>query len=442
MIKGEGDRGLRRLAGLSVFLAFFLPGCESHPPERPIDPNAPAVQIRRIDASDALDEDQYGWSVGLDGDRIVVGTNIIDPTTYRPGKAFLCSRDRGGADNWGEVARLAAGDGEEFDLFGTAVALDGDTAVVGAYSEDGDALDQGAAYVFSADQGGSEAWGQVKKITSPDVAESLGFGYAVAIDGDTIVIGFPYDMQAAWAGGSAFIFSRDRGGSDSWGLVKKLLPGDPGTAAYFGWSVAIDGDRAVIGAVRDAGLGIRSGAVYIFERNAGGTDNWGEVVKLTPPEAADDDAFGSAVAVAGDLVLAGASWKHRAGIETGAAYLFGQDQGGSGEWSLIKELLADTPGAGDAFGLSVALSDDCALIGAPGDDGRIDDLGAAYVFRRDEGGAGAWGMAGKVTPVDANEISGFGQSVSLASDLFAVGAPGRRNGGIHRGAAYVYRLKS
>lgn len=441
MTMGQRGRKLSRLAGLSAFLAFFLLGCESHPPERPLDPDAPAVQLRRIGASDALDEDQYGWSVSLDGSRILVGTNIIDPTTYRPGKAFLCSRDHGGTDNWGEVSRLAAVDGEDFDAFGAAVALDGSTAVVGAYAEDGDEFDQGAVYVFYEDQGGAGAWGQVKKITAPDVAETLGFGFAVAIDGDTIIVGFPYDMQAAWAGGSALIFSRHRDGADEWGLVKKLLPGDPGVAAYFGWSVAIDGDRAVIGAARAEGAGLLAGATYIFERNAGGTDNWGEVQKLTPPEAATDDLFGAAVAVAGDLVLVGAGWKHRSGIETGAAYLYGKDQGGSGEWRLIKELLADTPGYGDAFGNSVSVSEDCALVGAPGDDGRIDDLGAAYVFRRDEGGAGAWGMAGKLTPADANEISGFGQSVSLASDLLAVGAPGRRNGGIHRGAAYVYRLK-
>jgi len=432
----------RTLSFIFALVALGLAGCESRPPAREPDPDSPAVQLRRITASDAQDEDQFGWSVGLDGDDLIVGTDITESHDYRSGKAFLYARDVGGTEAWGEVERLEAVNGEDFDMFGYSVAIQGDFAVVGAPWEDETAEDAGSAYVYSRNQGGSGSWGLLKKLTASDAGSGDGFGHAVAIDGDVIIISAARSSSVTWAGGAAYVYVRDLGGADNWGEVAKIVPGDLPAAAYFGFSVSLHGDLAVIGSLYNNGPGNLRGAAYVFARDLGGPDAWGEVKKLTAYDAEDRDQFGCSVGVSGDLIIVGADWKHEAGVEKGAAYVYGRDQGGPENWGLIKKLSAEDLAAVDAFGASVSISDTHALVGAPGADGSVQDLGAVYVFARDLGGADAWGEAGKILPYDANESCGFGGSTAMDGDDFAVGAPRKRGGGSHRGAVYIFRLRS
>lgn len=433
---------IRTLLFFFALAALGLAGCESRPPAREPDPDSPAIQLRRITASDAQDEDQLGWSVDLDGDDLIAGTNIISSHDYRSGKAFLHARNAGGTDAWGEVEKLEAVNGEYFDMYGYSVAVDGDIAVVGAPWEDQAEEDAGSAYVYARNQGGAGSWGLLKKLTASDSRLGDGFGYAVAIDGDVIIVGAAHSSSVTWAGGVAYVYVRDRGGADNWGEAARIVPGDLPEAAYFGFSVSLHGDLAVIGSLYDIGPGNRCGAAYVFARDLGGPEAWGEVKKLTAFDAEDQDQFGCSVCVSGDLIIVGADWKHESGVERGAAYIFGRDQGGPDNWGLIKKLSAGDAAYGDAFGISVSISGTHALVGAPGADGSVTDLGAVYVFSRDLGGANAWGEAGKVMPYDANESSGFGNSTALDGDLFAAGAPLKRGGGNHRGAVYIYRLRS
>lgn len=433
---------IRTLLIFFALAALGLAGCESRPPAREPDPDSPAVQLRRITASDAQDEDQFGWSVDLDGDDLIAGTNIISSHDYRSGKAFMHARNAGGTDAWGEVEKIEAVNGEYFDMYGYSVAVDGDIAVVGAPWEDQAEEDAGSAYVYARNQGGSGSWGLLKKLTASDAGSGDGFGHAVAIDGDVIIVGAAYSSSVTWAGGVAYVYVRDQGGADNWGEAARIVPGDLPEAAYFGFSVSLHGDLAVIGSLYDIGPGNRCGAAYVFARDLGGPGAWGEVKKLTAYDAEDRDQFGCSVGVSGDLIIVGADWKHEAGVEKGAAYIFGRDLGGPENWGLIKKLSAEDIAAVDAFGASVSISDTHALVGAPGADGSVQDLGAVYVFSRDLGGADAWGEAGKIVPYDANESSGFGGSTAMDGDLFAAGAPLKRGGGNHRGAVYIYRLRS
>jgi len=342
-----------------------------------------------------------------------------------------------------EVKKLLASDAQPFDQFGFRVAVSGDTAVVGAYGEDAGTGNEGAAYVFQRDQSGMNNWGEVKKLTASDAAAGDQFGWSVAVSGDTAVIG----AQGEGAGGAAYVFQRDQGGANTWGEVTKLTASNAGADDLFGYSVAVSGDTAVVGAFgEDAFLG-NEGAAYVFQRDQGGANTWGEVKKLTASDAFGGDRFGSSVAVSVDTAVVGAY--HEDGgagdllPDAGAAYVFGRNQGGADNWGEVKKLTASDAQAGDLFGWSVAVSAGTAVVGAFYEDGGAGDplsnAGAAYVFQRNQGGADNWGETKKLTASDAQADDSFGYSVAVSGDTAVVGAGWEDTGGDMAGAAYVFR---
>ena len=163
-----------------------------------------------------------------------------------------------------ERKKLLPSDGESWDYFGESVSISGDTAIVGAYEDDDNGTESGSAYIFSRDQGGADNWGEVKKLLPSDGAEFDNFGYSVSISGDTAIVGAYRDDDNGDSSGSAYIFSRDEGGVDNWGEVKKLTASDGSYRDRFGHSVSISGDTAIVGAYQDDDNGIGSGSAYIF----------------------------------------------------------------------------------------------------------------------------------------------------------------------------------
>jgi hypothetical protein len=160
-----------------------------------------------------------------------------------------------------EVAKLLASDGAADDEFGESVAISGDYAIVGAYRDDDNGTDSGSAYVFERD--GSGNWAEVTKLLASDGAADDDFGESVAISGDYAIVGAPIDDDNGTDSGSAYVFERD--GTGNWTEVAKLLASDGATSDYFGTSVAISGDYAIVGAYLDDDNGTDSGSAYIFE---------------------------------------------------------------------------------------------------------------------------------------------------------------------------------
>ncbi len=174
------------------------------------------------------------------------------------------------------------------------------------------------------------------------------------------------------------------GGAEATALVevKKLTASDAQTFDSLGWSVAISGDTAIVGAYLESAGAPDTGAAYVFQRDQGGPGNWGEVTKLTASDAQAADWFGISVAVSGDTVVVGSYLEDAGGNTAGAAYVFQRDQGGADNWGEVTKLTASDAQAGDQFGESVAVSGDTAVVGAPLEDAGGSDAGAAYVFRR------------------------------------------------------------
>ena len=338
-------------------------------------------QVTKLIASDAQAGDWFGFSVAVSGDTAVVGAIHEDAGGFWAGAAYVFQRDQGGADNWGQVKKLTASDAQAFDSLGISVAVSGDTAVVGAFGEDAGGEEAGAAYVFGRDEGGAGNWGEVTKLTASDAQAGDGLGFRVAVSGDAAVVGAPYRFAGGSFAGAAYVFKRDQGGADNWGEVTKLTVSGAEAIGFFGSSVAVSGDTVVVGAYpQDGEPGLGDGAAYVFQRDEGGADNWGQVTKLTAPDAQVGDLFGQSVALSGDTAVVGAYEKDAAGPYSGAAYVFQRDQGGADNWAEVTKLTASGAQAGDGFGFSVALSGDTAVVGAPFEDAGGSDAGAAYVF--------------------------------------------------------------
>lgn len=268
-----------------------------------------------MSASDGSPSNWFGYRLDLDGDTLIVGAWR---TGANHGAVYVFGRDHGGLNKWGEVKKLVAADHQANDQFGRSAAVDGDTVVVGAYQYG--TAGPGKAYIFERNHGGPDNWGLVKKLTANDGAADDNFGGNVAISGNTVVIGNTKHDCAGNNAGAAYIFERNRGGLDNWGLVKKLLASDAVAGDKFGIAVAVDKDRVVVGA--EALARPESGTAYAFERNRDGPGNWGELAKLHGAGVSTGDGKVLAIAMHEDTVIVSAPYEDDQGIDSGSAHLF------------------------------------------------------------------------------------------------------------------------
>jgi hypothetical protein len=330
-------------------------------------------QEAKLTANDAEAGDQFGGSIALFGETILVGARRDDDNGDESGAAYLFTRY--GSD-WIQQAKLTAADGEAGAEFGRSVALSDDTAIIGAARDDEKGEDSGSVYVFT--RSGTN-WSQLAKLTAADGAKGDVFGISVALDGDTALIGADLDDDKGEDSGSVYVYTRSKG---TWSQQAKLTAADAGNVDIFGVRVAISGDTALIAARRDDDdvNGVDSGSAYVFIRS--GT-SWTQQAKLTANDAEAGDLFGFNVALYEDTGIVTAAMDDDKGLNSGAAYVF--TRSGS-DWSQQTKLTAADGAAEDVFGWSVSLSGNTAMIGAPTS---IFELpggsGSAYIFRRSRG---------------------------------------------------------
>ena len=431
---------MRMRSILTVLLAgtacLLLAGCQANDE---VMPETTFRSLLKLVAGDTADNTSFGMSGDVDGDLAIVGAPGDDVNGTNSGAAYIFSRELGGLDGWGQVTKLVASDAAADDLFGVSVDISGDYAVVGAVAEDGAGTGRGAAYIFYRNQGGADSWGQVKKLTASAAADNDGFGFAIALEGDTLIVGADGEDGDGTDEGAAYIFYKDQGGADNWGPVVRLVAGDPDDVDQFGYSIDLSGDVAVIGSPGENGTGSNRGAAYIFSRDLGGADGWGQLKKLTASDTFDDVWFGTSVALDGALAVIGAGWDNGGGTDKGAAYLFGRDQGGADNWGQFKKLTASDAHDSDFFGYDVAVDGDYVIVGAGWSKGGGTQRGQAYVFVRSEGGTDNWGEAQILRASDGANEDWFGFSVAIDGLYLLSGASGEDGAGVSRGAAYMFR---
>lgn len=366
----------------------------------------------KLTARDGANGSEFGWSVALDGDTALVSAPF-DNTSY--GSVYVFTHVN---DVWGQQAKLTANNGAVNDWFGNAVAVDGDTALVGNPGDDASAgvtyVNQGSVYVFTRTDG---IWRQQAILIASDGAANDFFGSAVALDGDTALVG-TYSHDASM--GSAYVFTRANG---IWTQQAELTASDRIANDFFGISVALSGNSALIGA---HGGNAGRGAAYLFTRTGA---TWSQQAKLAASDGAASDQFGCSVALNGDTALVGALGNDGAYYNQGAAYIFTRT---NAAWSQQAKLTASDAMDVSLFGRSTALDGNTALVGAFGDNS---SMGAAYLFTRN---GATWSQAQKLGAEDLAVFDRFGYSAALSGGTALVGSLNSDGVTVSTGAVYVF----
>jgi hypothetical protein len=419
-----------------------------------VDPIAQQVYVK---ASNTDAGDHFGSSIAIFGDTVVVGApnessaaigingNQSDNSAANAGAAYVFVRN---GSSWSQQAYLKASNTGAGDFFGIAVAISGDTVVVGAQLEesaatgingnqsDNSASNAGAAYVFVRN---GMTWTQQAYLKASNTDANDVFGRSVAISGNTIVVGASGEASAATGvngnqsdnsapgAGAAYVFVRN---GNTWTQQAYLKASQAGAAA-FGFAVAISGDTAVVGEEES------SGAAYVFVRNA---TTWTQQALLTASNAEAGDFFGMSVAISGNTVVVGA--QHEASAATGingnqsdnsaadagAAYVFVRN---GTTWMQQAYLKGSNTEAFDRFGVRVAISGDTLVVGAIGEassatgingdesDNSSSFAGATYVFFRT---GSTWTQQAYLKASNTGAFDQFGYSVAIWGDTVAIGA--------------------
>ena len=309
-----------------------------------------------------------------------------------------------------------------------SVSISGNHAILGAPGDDDAGESSGSAYIFARDAG-SGTWAQVAKITASDAEERDRFGGSVSISGNYAIVGAIYGDKAGIDSGSAYIFERDTG-SGTWAQMAKITASDAEERDRFGGSVSISGNYAIVGADGDDNAFQLAGAAYIFERDTI-SSTWAQVAKITASDAKERGFFGTSVSISGDHAIVGTAGEfdfNTNGYESGYGYIFEREMI-SGIWSQVAKITTSDVDELDAFGTTVSISDNHAIVGTWADD---EGSGSAYIFVRDTG-SGTWSKVVNITTSNANERGSFGSSVFVSGDQFIVASPGSAS-------AYIYDI--
>lgn len=379
-----------------------------------------AQAFTKLDATMA--SDQFGLAVSISNNTLIVGANFHDDIAEDVGAAFVYDKD--GAD-WKLSSKIVLAEGHMSDGFGFSVAIDEDFAIVGALGDDEKSDNAGAAYVFFR-QGA--VWSLESKLTANDAAANDAFGFAVAIKGNIALVGARGADEQGNSSGAAYLFVRSNTG---WVQLNKLTPADGGAGDFFGTSVALNENIAVVGALLANGFEENTGAAYVFE-NRGAI--WLETDKLTADDGVSLDQFGASLAVNNGVIVVGARAHDDRVLDAGAAYVF--ENRGDG-YEQIDKLLAFDGASNDAFGHAVSSAASYIIVGAPGDDDEGTNAGAAYLFEEEDG---VWRETTKLTSNENLPNSGMGVAVAANRNQTVIGAWGSEGNEIVPGAAFVYDL--
>ncbi len=375
--------------------------------------------------------DQFGVSVAVSGSRVVVGANLDDTGGINAGSAYVY--DLSSARPTVPVAVLNnPGLPPGGSRFGTSVAISGSVVAIGASLEDTGASNAGSAYVY--DLNSVTPTVPVAVFNNPSPATDDQFGSSIAVSGSRVVIGASRDDTGARNSGSAYVY--DVSSATPTVPVGVFNNPTPAIGDQFGYSVAISGNRVVVGAFLDDSGASNAGSVYVYDLS--GATPTVPSVTLNNPNPAAGDQFGYSVAVSSTRVVVGVNLDDSGAVNAGTAYVY--QLSGPTPTAPLLVLGNPSPASSDQFGISVAIADSRVVVGASLDDSRASNSGSAY----------AYDLA-SVTPRvpvavlnDPNPASNdqFGISVATSGSLVVVGASRDDAGASNAGRAYVYNLMS
>jgi hypothetical protein len=317
----------------------------------------------------ALEGDDFGSAVTINKDLLVVGSPLHEAEGFIAGAAFVYHRDAS-TGAWREEAILASEIAGDLDYFGSSLAAESDRIAVGSPGDDSRSRNAGAVYVYSQPDLG---WALEEKLVAPDTGEGDRCGTSVALDGERVLIGCPYGFGSDILSGAAYLFRKSAAG---YVLEYKFIPQDGEAGQLFGSSVALSGDQVFVGAP-GPGTEYPDGSVHIFRA---GDIEWQAVDVLSAGDRVASRGFGAVLTVDDDVLVVGAQRMEGEHLAPGSVYVFAlQGQ----MWQLQTRLMGNDVDRADGFGSSVAVKNGHVLVGAAGDAEGGSNAGAAYHFKRD-----------------------------------------------------------
>ena len=411
------------------------------PPVLDVDTSVVAVNPagQTLHPTNLVDRGAFGLAVDAIADYAVIGAPNADAQGSQCGTAFVYRRVPGTTNEWEEWQTLqppAIGAG---DRFGRSVSMTEELIAVGAIGDGG----TGSVHVFEFDPMLTNQWRELARIVPTNLVAGSAFGLSVSLDGDLLAVGAPSaDLSGTGTtAGAVMVFGRHEGGADAWGEIMRWAPDGGGSAeARFGWSVALDSRRLVVGADRFDVDGVetrREGAVFCLERGAAGR-SWNVVQTIVAAETNLSAEFGWSVCLEKDLLAIGAPAMAAGGVaKAGRVFLYELSAGGA---FLEQAELDRRHDAERRFGHSVAVSGtDRLLVGAP-HSGSAPNIGAAYLYQRDPVDPADWDFVEKLGRQAGSPAGLFGTSVALNRGSGVVGAPAKLDDPSNHGYAFFYRF--
>lgn len=331
--------------------------------------------VQTITANDEEAGDRFGFSVSIHENTLVIGSRSDDDDGLNSGSAYVYQRNDT-TSNFTFSQKLRASTGRERDQFGFSVAVEGDHLIVGVRMDDEGGKNSGSLEYFSRPDEGSD-FAFVSRIQPDAVEKGDQFGSSLAIDGNRLFVGARKDNNAKTNAGAVYYFTRS---GTNWNLVQTILPSKPEDNGYFGWSISVSGSRLAVGQPARERVS-RSGKAFIHEQNEGGTNNWGVVKRIDPADANGGNRFGFSISISGTNLLVGAP-RLRAEVDGprgGDARVYARNEGGTDNWGRVRHLTADNAGGGDEYGYSVLASGEQLFVGARLEDSGATNAGAFYV---------------------------------------------------------------
>ncbi|QDV18654.1 Calx-beta domain protein [Gimesia panareensis] len=378
--------------------------------------------------------DHFGNEMAVDGEFMIVGALDSDLAGDDSGAAYIYRLNNHGTsdyetdDTWEYFATLTAFDASDGDQFGSSVAIDGDTIVIGAYADNDSGSDSGSVYVYRWD---TVNWTFEEKLTASDGQSGDHFGNSVAIEGDLLIVGANFrdanDSEFTQDAGAVYVFNRT---GTAWSESQILVASNRDISDQFGWSVDIEDQTVFISSIKGDAPGSHqnTGAVYLFQY---ANETWVENTVLTAPDGAPYDLFGYDIDVDGDHlgVISTGTTEYK-----GTAYLFEKT---GDNWNFQQKITPPATTENDHSAISVALSGNRIVIGSILSDGETTDTGAAFVY---ELVAGTWLERQTLSSEDGQTGDNFGYAVALTDSRIFVSAPLKDETGSDSGTFYVYSI--
>jgi len=386
----------------------------------------PTLEVEKLVAFDAAEDDSFGNSVAVEGDLLVVGAHKDSNAEGSSAGATYIYRKNGQVWELEEKVYPTGTDLAALDSFGTKVLIDEGIIFVSTLRGDvsSQATNRGTIFVYEYDD---TTWMKKQKIFASDHNLNDYFGSSFDVEGNRMVVGAYNNGDAGESSGSAYVFEYEGG---AWVEKQKLVASDAEAGDLFGRSVSIKGDFIVVGADGEDTLGSSAGSVYVFGYNPS-TQQWTQKQKLLASGGKASDGFGSSVDIRGDFVIVGA---YGVNTYTGAAYVF---KYANNQWSQSQKIVPSDISAGDRFGVSVSLFNNRIVIGSSYDDDAGINSGSAYVY---EYNGNSWVQTKKLLSSDVSTARLFGSDVFLDSYIVVVGASFESEVLYKAGSAFVYNI--